>query len=316
MKKNSEGVLAPFHSGKTILEKLPSLQSVADISVVEIINIDSTDLDPKVWTRLARIIYEKYSDFDGFVVTHGTDTLAYTASALSFALGNLTKPVVFTGSQRTIDDIPSDAGGNIINSVLLATRDVAGIFIVFGSKILWGSRATKVSESKLEAFDTPMVLPAGEISLELKLDEKFHNRGSQKKHPTSIIPDFNSDIIVISVTPGLNASYLEGFLDRYKGIILKGFGPGNIPTSLLSFLKKAKEREIPVVITSQCQKGVAKMDLYYAGYHAKELGVISGHDMTIEAAAVKLMWILARTRDIKKIRQVFEKNIAGEVTIN
>ncbi len=315
MKKDKKGVLIPFHKSNILLQQVPFLNKIAQIKIEEVTNIDSTNMKPSLWTKLAHLIEEHYHNFDSFIITHGTDTMAYTASALSFALRNLNKPVIFTGSQKPIDDIPTDAGNNLINSILLATKDLAGVCIVFGSKILRGNRATKISESSLDAFESPMVLPIGEISLEPKLTDSYKKK---QKNNLSLFcqADFDENIIIAIITPGLNSAYLEKIVDDCKGIILAAFGPGNIPDTLLPFFQKARKLSLPVIILSQCQKGITQMQLYKVGQQALKAGAIPGNDMTIEAASAKLMWILAQTKDIRKIGQAFNKSYSGEVTIH
>lgn len=313
MKKNKNDTLAPFYEGKNLFKKIRYLAQIANISVIEVINIDSTNMEPLFWSKLATKVSDNYHKYDGFVVTHGTDTMAYTASALSFALGNLNKPVIFTGSQKTIDDIPSDAERNLINSVIVATYDIAGVFIVFGSKILYGNRSTKVSESNLDAFDSPMFPAVGEISLEIELNKLILK--NKNNNPFFCKADFDKDVIIIVVTPGLNILYLESILDICKGIVLVAYGPGNIPNDLLPFLKKARKLKKPVVIISQCRKGNTKMHLYEVGLQALKRGAIPGGDMTIESAVTKLMWLLGQNNDLRKIKQAFTKSYAGEVSV-
>lgn len=313
MKRNKEGVLAPFYKSKILLEKVPYLKKMAKISLMEITNIDSTNIKPQLWSRLAGIVKDNYSSYNGFVITHGTDTMAYTASALSFALGDINKPVILTDSQKPLDDLPSDAQSNLINSVKIATENINEVCIVFGSKILRGCRATKISESNLDAFDSPMVAPIGEISLEPKLS--FYKKvNSNTPFPNNT--EFDEKVTVIVVTPGLNLNYFGKFTDNYRGIILEAYGPGNIPNSLLPFFKKAHRFNIPIVIISQCRKGITQMQLYQVGNRALKLGAIPGNDMTVEAATVKLMWLLAQTKAVSKIRQAFKKSFAGEMTVS
>lgn len=314
MKRNKEGVLAPFYKSKILLEKVSYIKKIAKISLLEVTNIDSTNIKPQLWSTLTNIIKDNYSSYNGFVITHGTDTMAYIASALSFALGDLNKPVILTGAQKPLDDIPSDVQSNLINSVKIATDDISEVCVVFGSKILRGNRATKISESNLDAFDSPMVAPIGEISLEPKVNSFYKKVSSKNLFPNYV--DFDENVVVIVLTPGLNPTYLEKIIDNYKGIILEAFGPGNLPRSLLPFLKKAKKLDIPVVIISQCRKGSTQMQLYQVGHQVIEYGAIPGYDMTVEAATVKLMWLLAQTNDVSKIRQAFKKSFAGEVTVS
>lgn len=311
MQRNKKGVLAPFYDVKDLTNFVPQIKKLVDISVIQLSNIDSTNIEPKFWTTLAETIKENIEKYDGFVITHGTDTMAYTASAISLALSNIKKPVIFTGSQKPISDIPSDATNNLINSVIVTTKLARGVCIVFGPKILRANRSTKVSESTLDAFDSPMVDPLGVISLEPLITSSFKQKNTG---PSNLI--FDPNIAVIKITPGLSQKYIEHILSAdAHGLIFEGFGAGNIPKKLLPFIVKARENNLPVIILSQCLNGVARMQLYKVGEDALKAGVISGEDMTIEAASTKLMWILAQTRDIKKIKQLFKTDIAGEVTI-
>ncbi len=312
MKRNKKGALEPFYNAKDLLNFVPQLNQLANISVIQLANIDSTNIEPKFWTILAETIKKNIDTFDGFVITHGTDTMAYTTSAISFALSNIKKPVIFTGSQKPISDIPSDATNNLINSVIVATKFNTGACIVFGPKILRGNRSTKISESTLDAFNSPMVDPLGIISLEPLITSSY----KQKINKTSTLM-FDPNIAVIKITPGLSQKYLDHIISSdVHGLIFEGFGTGNVPKNLIPFIVKAKDHNLPVIILSQCLNGVARMQLYKVGQDTLKAGAISGEDMTIEAAATKLMWILAQTRDIKKIRKLFLTNIAGEVTID
>lgn len=311
MKRNKKGVLAPFYSAKDLLDFVPQLKQLADISVIQLINIDSTNIEPKFWTNLAETIKKNINQYDGFVITHGTDTMAYSASAISFALSDVKKPIIFTGSQKPISEIPSDAANNLINSLIVASKFNTGICIVFGPKILRANRSTKISESTLDAFNSPMVEPLGIISLEPQIKSPYKQKITKSSSLT-----FDPNIVVLRITPGLSSKYLEHIISTdAHGLILEGFGAGNIPKSLLPFLNKAKNKNLPVIILSQCLKGTARMQLYEVGEEALKHGAISGGDMTIEAASTKLMWILAQTKDIKKIKESFQTNLTGEITI-
>lgn len=314
MKRNKNGALIPFYNVKDLLNFVPQLDQLAEISVIQLINIDSTNIEPKFWTILAETIKENVDKHDGFVITHGTDTMSYTASAISFALSDINKPIIFTGSQKPITDIPSDATSNLINAIIVASKFNIGVSIVFGPKILRANRTTKVSESTLDAFDSPMILPIGRIKLEPEIYSTYIN---EKQKNTIENINFDPNIIIVKLTPGLSNDNLEQiiFSNNYHGIILEGFGAGGIPDSMMPFLNKAKERELPVVVLSQCKNGMTKMNLYAVGQQAVAGGVIQGGDMTVEAASTKLMWILSQTRDIKKIKQLFKTDIAGEVTV-
>ena len=264
---DKNGVLAPFYNANDLLNFVPQLNQLAEISVIQLANIDSTNIEPKFWTILAETIIKNKDKYDGFVVTHGTDTMAYSASALSFALSFVDKPIVFTGSQKPIVDIASDAPNNLINAILVSLKLRSGVVIVFGTKILQGNRSSKINESNLDAFDSLFVDRLGTIKLEPEIITNLIITG---KNNISNNLDFDPNIIIVKISPGLSGNGLENIVlsNNYHGLILEGFGPGNIPDVLMPFLNKAKERELPVVILSQCKNGMTKMNLYAVGQQA------------------------------------------------
>ena len=314
MRKDSNGQLLPHYSGDDILKKIPQLDTIATISFENITNIDSSNMTPDVWKAIALTVEKKYELYDGFVIVHGTDTMAYTASALSFAIQNLDKPIVLTGAQKAIDDIPSDALNNLTNAIKVATMDVYEVMIVFGTLILRGNRATKISESSLNAFESPLTMPLGEVSLEPVFD-KTHTK--QKKAGRSLVvkAEFDPNIAVIAVHPGFNpAIILNALISNCHGLIVEAFGAGNIPDMLVETLTKAKNLEVPIVVLSQCHKGITRMHIYKVGYQALKAGVIPGRDMTVEAASTKLMWALSQTKNMNEIKKIMQKNSVGELS--
>jgi L-asparaginase len=304
-------------SAKDLFSFVPGIEELADFDYKFVANIDSTNMHSGIWKKLAQTIFDEYDKCDGFVVVHGTDTMAYTASALSFALQNLSKPVVITGSQKPIFDLASDAQNNLINAVKVALMDVPEVCIVFGTKILRGNRAQKRSESNLNAFWSPVALPLGCIALEPEIyyDCVIH----AKKQGLILKPDFENETMFYQIFPGLNAKYVEAAIDSgCKGIILNSYGAGNVPNaeySLLPIIKKAVATNVPVVIATQCVEGSAKMHMYEVGAAALEAGAVSALDMTSEAAVTKLMWTLAQTRDLFEIKKIMQTNFVGEISI-
>ncbi|HDJ22885.1 MAG TPA: asparaginase [Candidatus Aminicenantes bacterium] len=293
----------------------PKLSSLAVYDIEFIANMDSTNLRPPDWDKMLFAIKKNYKDYDGFVITHGTDTLAYTAAALNLALRHLGKPVVLTGSQIPGNKIESDARRNLINAFRLATMDVAGVFVVFDERIIQGGRVTKASESKLDSFQSVNGEDAGEISLELRLKDWVKRRNSQP-HDVEIIPGFEPDIFVYTLTPGCDSSNLEFLLqnEKIKGLVLKAYGPGNIPFGFEGFFQKAKEKGIPVVVTSQCLHGRTLMHLYEVGRRALGLGAIEGYDQSLETLAVKLMWALRNNP--QEIKKIIQTNFTGELKLS
>jgi len=315
VKKN--GVLVPADSANDLLAMVPGIEELAEFDYEFVANIDSTNMTPGLWKKLAGVIYEKYDNYCGFVIAHGTDTMAYTASALSFALLNLSKPVIMTGAQKPIFDLASDAQNNLINAVKVALTGIPEVAIVFGSKVLRGNRAQKFSESKLNAFRSPVALPLGCIALEPEIYRERILPASGR--PLEFKPDFESQVMFYQIFPGLDPKYIEAAIDcGVKGIILNSYGAGNVPNgdiSLIPLIKSAVAKNIPVVVATQCAEGSTKM-IYEVGLAAAEAGAISAFNMTSEAAVTKLMWVLAQTRDLEKIKQMMQANLCGEITAN
>jgi L-asparaginase len=296
----------------SILRRIePGLARIASFDIRYVANIDSTHMHPDHWDRLLDAIAEDYHAVDGFVITHGTDTMAYTAAALSVGIERLGKPVVLTGSQIPGPRIESDGRRNLVNAFRLALRDVAGVFVVFDERILAGARATKASESRLDAFTTVNADDAGEIRLDLHLHPGARRRRSGR---IRIRSGFDPDIFIHTLTPGCDPGGLVFLLDNRKihGIILQGYGTGNVPYDFEPFFRKAHERKVPVVVTSQCLEGRTMMRSYDVGRRALDLGVIEGYDQSLEMLAVKLMWAL-RHSPYARIRHVLQKNFSGEL---
>jgi L-asparaginase len=315
MQKKSDGSLTVPHNTEEAIKILkeiePNLNQLAVYDIEYIANIDSTNITTREWDLIIQKIYDRYDHYDGFVITHGTDTMAYTASALSIAIQNLGKPVVLTGSQLPAVKIENDARRNLINAIRVAIMDVSGVFIVFDEKIILGSRASKASESKLNAFTTVNDNDIGEISIKIK----FKNEVEKRKDTTlNIIKGFESDIIVFTLTPGCDSSDLEFLLNnqRIKGIIIRAFGTGNIPYSFENFFKKAKKKKLPIIISSQCLHGKTEMAAYDVGKRALQLGVIEGLDQSLEMLTVKLMWALKKYK-YEDLKRVMHNNYSGEV---
>lgn len=314
MEKNREGVLAPpdkERALRSLLELEPKIDQIAVVDLIFIANIDSTNIIPEHWDNMADIINEHYDHYDGFVLTHGTDTMAYSASALSFALCNLGKPVVFTGSQIPGNLLESDARRNLINAVKVAIMDIAAVLIVFDEKIILGVRASKVSHTELNAFASINHTPLGYIGIEICLKEKVNKR--HEKHLV-LEKGFDGKIAVISLVPGMPITVLEELLIcNLHGIILVAYGSGNIPENYLPFLKQAQEKKMPVVIRTQCLEGSTNMKVYETGKKALQYNVIEVYDMNLETTITKLMWALKRGVPYEGIRGIMQKNYTGEI---
>ena len=307
--------LRPAQTPMDILQLAPELKEQFEIGYRYIANIDSSNMQPSLWQELAEAIYEEYDKYDGFVITHGTDTMSYTASALSFSLTNLGKPVVLTGAHLPPDAPGSDAKNNLSNAFHVARMNLAEVVIVFGSWIVRGNRSTKKDEGSLETIWSPIFPELGRIRMDISL-WNFSPKRDEAKKPV-LQTGFEEKIMVFTAFPGLQSTFVESVLNTgAKGIIIRGFGPGNLPiadNSLMESIKKYIAKQIPVVIMSQTAVGLTKISLYETGVVAQKLGVISSEDMTLEATLTKLMWTLHQTQDMAEIGSLMKKNIAGEI---
>ena len=287
--------------------------------------IDSSDMSPRLWAQLVRIISERYDRYDGFVILHGTDTMAYTASALSFMMENLTKPVILTGSQLPIGQLRTDGKENLITSVeLAALKDVYGhavvpeVCIYFSGRLLRGNRTTKKNADGFNAFESfnyPHLCDAG-------VNFAFHDHHIlQPDFNKPMIPHLAMDpnVVVFSLFPGIQESIIRHVLDapELRGIVMRSYGSGNAPQSpwLTKLLANAAHRGVVIVNISQCVAGSVEMSRYDTGYHLKKSGLISGYDSTVEAATTKLMFLQAQYNDPHIIRSLMTRSIAGEITV-
>jgi len=315
MVKTKDGILDMGEKEKAIQNLLklePRIYELADITVEYIDNIDSTNITGKHWDTIAETIAKKYDDYDGFVITHGTNTMAYTSSALSFALQNLGKPVVLTGAQIPGDQVETDARRNFVNAIRLATMDLAAVAVVFDEEIMLGARASKVSESKLDAFETINWDDLGEIRLEIKLSDKHKSRHNR---PLNLQTGFEDNIAVITLFPQMNPVALKTAIHKgIKGVILRGYGAGGISYAYLDLLEELKKRKVPVIVSTQCMEGATLMHMDDVGTKALKAGVIQAHDMSIECTITKLMWALRRA-PYETIKEIMHTNYTGEINI-
>lgn len=324
MKTDPEtGALAPFDFGG-IYEEFPSLRRLdVDIEVLPFEPIDSSNASPELWIRLAEIIREHYDRFDGFVVLHGTDTMSYSASALSFMLDNLAKPVVFTGSQIPIGILRTDGRENLITAIEIAAakeRDkavVPEVCLYFQNKLFRANRTKKLSAEDLNAFVSYNYPALAEVGVGI-----HYNKHAIMKHPRApfgINTSLGREVVIIKIFPGLTESIFRSMLatEGVKAIVLETYGSGNAPTSdwFLNALHEVVERGIYVMNVTQCASGSVNMDIYETGRRLQQAGIISGHDITTAAAAAKMMFLLGQklthTQFIKELR----KPLKGELSL-
>ena len=287
--------------------------------------IDSSDMSPRLWTDLSHVIADRYDDYDGFVVLHGTDTMAYTASALSYMLENLTKPVIFTGSQLPIGQLRTDGKENLITSIeIAAAKDEDGFAMVpevgiyFNGHLLRGNRTTKQSADEFNAFESfnyPHLVDAG-------VNIVYHRERMLKPdHSKPMRPHFRLDnnVIIFSLFPGVREDLIRHIIHtpNLRSIVMRTFGSGNAPQDpwLLKALKEGTRNGKVIVNISQCMQGKVEMGRYGTGFHLLEAGVTSGHDSTVESAVTKLMLLQSHYDDPEKIRYYMNRSIRGEITL-
>jgi L-asparaginase len=307
--------LRPAAFFKTLKSRCPELFRLADIELELFSNLDSSEMQPELWSRLAAHLHRRLPDFDGAVVTHGTDTLAYTASALSFMLPGLNKPVVLTGAQRPLGEIRSDARLNLIDAVLSALQGPPEVSICFDSHLYRGNRTRKVKVSEYDAFESPNFPLLGTLGV----DATFAP-GLRQKGPFRLREKLESRVFLLKVFPGLDPALPLALLPHVRGLVLEAYGAGNFPIdeslgrSLLPLFQQARERDVPVVVVSQAYRNGVDLTLYESGAAARKEAAISGGDMTPSAALVKLMQGLAYHRDREALARFIETPIVGEMT--
>ena len=317
MSAKGDGVaLDPSAWSHPLIEKIPQLSELTIIHTIPFFFEDSSDLNHHHWIKLAECIHMHYHEYDGFVVIHGTDTMAFTASALSFALKYLTKPIVFTGSQVPLASIRSDARRNLINSIEIATSNLQEVVICFNDQVYRGNRTTKLSIGDFDAFGSPNLPPLATIGLEVK----FCVETKKIIQPFSMESNFSNELIVLTVFPSLDINYLLNLdITKLKAIIVRSFGSGNIPTkgnySVLPFLEKCTDHGVIVAMISQAYFDAIDLSKYVAGKKISQAGAISCRDMTLEASLTKMMWLLAQYNNKETIQSEFLKDMAGELTV-
>lgn len=281
--------------------------------------LDSSNMTVREWNNIASVIYDKYNDYNGFVVLHGTDTMAYTASALSFILSGLDKPVVLTGSQIPLSEIRSDGRDNLITSILIADEGIANeVCLYFSGMLLRGNRAMKMSADDLVAFDSPNYPHLADVGISIKYNLAALYKGDEPSaKQLAFLPFSEVPIGVLKVFPGIQFGLFEEIMtEKLSGIVLETFGAGNIPgngDTLLPIIKKAFSSGTVITVCSQCPAGTVALGAYETSFALKKAGAVSGKDMTTEAAVAKLYHLFSLELSKDEIKQKMEMNLRGEL---
>jgi L-asparaginase len=308
--------LVPGLTADELLRHFQNASQSVDVTCHILMNRDSTNMQPEHWVQMAQEVAQNYEQYDGFVITHGTDTLAYTSAALSYMLRGLRKPVVITGSQVPISFKKTDAKKNVADALRFACEDVGGVFVVFDGRVIIGTRAVKMRTKSYDAFESINHPYVANISGD-KVSYYWEPSVTEEKLivETNICPD----VFVLRLHPGTKPEIFDCIKQLYKGVIIESFGNGGVPfegRNLLPKIKELTEQGIAVIISTQCLEEGEDLYLYEVGRKVAQYNVIVSGDMNTESIVAKLMWALGKTTNINEVKQIIETPLAWDLSLN
>lgn len=318
--------LKPFDFSQ-ILDEVPEIRKFAfkiDTYSFEP-PIDSSDVEPSLWQDLARLIKDKYEDYDGFIILHGTDTMSYSASALSFMLDGLTKPVIFTGSQLPIGVPRTDGKENLISAVEIASaKDEEGhpsvpeVCVCFDSLLMRGNRSTKVNSEVFRAFQSPNFPPLAEAGINIRYNNEYIRKPNDWYQSLTINTELDTRVSILKIHPGITPEVVRNILcgKDTRAIIMETYGSGNAPTRdwFLDIVKESSAMNKIIVNVTQCLAGTVNMNIYANGKALERAGVIDGYDSTTESALAKLFYLMGKSRDNEWVKAMMSRNLKGEIS--
>ena len=315
--KRGDNGLTPLLTGDELLSYVPAAREFCHVDAIQVLNIDSTNIHPKHWLMLSQVLEKNYDNYDGFVICHGTDTMAYTAAAMSYLVQHSSKPIVITGAQKPIDLDVTDARTNLLDSLRFASCDRAhGVSIVFDGKVIAGTRGKKERTKSYNAFSSinfPYLAVIQEEHILFYIDDKW-----QDKETVRFYHDLDSRVALLKLIPSMGSSVLDYLAEHHDAVVIESFGVGGLPSydsgDFYSSIEKWISQGKVIVMTTQVTQEGSNMSVYEVGQKIKNaFGLIESYDMTLEATVTKLMWILGQTQEPDRIRELFYRTVNHDI---
>ena len=315
--KRGDNGLTPLLTGDELLSYVPAAREFCHVDAIQVLNIDSTNIHPKHWLMLSQVLEKNYDNYDGFVICHGTDTMAYTAAAMSYLVQHSSKPIVITGAQKPIDLDVTDARTNLLDSLRFTSCDRAhGVSIVFDGKVIAGTRGKKERTKSYNAFSSinfPYLAVIQEEHILFYIDDKW-----QDKETVRFYHDLDSRVALLKLIPSMGSSVLDYLAEHHDAVVIESFGVGGLPSydsgDFYSSIEKWISQGKVIVMTTQVTQEGSNMSVYEVGQKIKNaFGLIESYDMTLEATVTKLMWILGQTREPDRIRELFYRTVNHDI---